>query len=77
MVAMLCSSAIDGIGRASGDQGIDIGAAEAPVVLACTLLAYDPRFEMGATLAEASRPVSLNHPFCASFCVLGGASCSR
>ncbi len=48
-----------------------------PVVLACTLLAYDPRFEMGNTLAEASRPVSLNHPFCASFCVLGGASCSR
>jgi hypothetical protein len=51
--------------------------AAAPVVLACTLLAYDPRFEMGATLAEASRPVALNHPFCASFCVLGGASCSR
>jgi uncharacterized Fe-S cluster-containing radical SAM superfamily protein len=48
-----------------------------PVVLACTLLAYDPRFEMGATLAEASAAVSLNHPFCASFCVLGGASCSR
>jgi uncharacterized Fe-S cluster-containing radical SAM superfamily protein len=52
-------------------------AATKPVVLACTLLAYDPRFEMGASLAEASRPVSLNHPFCASFCVLGGASCSR
>ena len=51
--------------------------ASAPVVLACTLLAYDPRFEMGTTLAEASAPVSLNHPFCASFCVLGGASCSR
>jgi uncharacterized Fe-S cluster-containing radical SAM superfamily protein len=51
--------------------------APAPVVLACTLLAYDPRFEMGTTLAEASAPVSLNHPFCASFCVLGGASCSR
>ena len=48
-----------------------------PVVLACTLLPYDPRFEMGTTLAEASGPVSLNHPFCASFCVLGGASCSR
>lgn len=48
-----------------------------PVVLACTLLAYDPRFEMGASLKEASAPVSLNHPFCASFCVLGGASCSR
>jgi hypothetical protein len=51
--------------------------ADHPVVLACTLLAYDPRFEMGVTLKEASRPVSLNHPFCASFCVLGGASCSR
>lgn len=51
--------------------------APAPVVLACTLLAYDPRFEMGTTLAEASAPVSLNHAFCASFCVLGGASCSR
>ena len=51
--------------------------APAPVVLACTLLAYDPRFEMGTTLAEAAVPVPLNHPFCASFCVLGGASCSR
>ncbi len=51
--------------------------ATAPSVLACTLLPYDPRFEMGTTLAEASGPVSLNHPFCAAFCVLGGASCSR
>jgi uncharacterized Fe-S cluster-containing radical SAM superfamily protein len=51
--------------------------APTPAVLACTLLAYDPRFEIGTTLAEASGPVSLNHPFCASFCVLGGASCSR
>jgi pyruvate-formate lyase-activating enzyme len=51
--------------------------APAPAVVACTLLPYDPRFEMGATLAEASGPVSLNHAFCASFCVLGGASCSR
>ncbi len=51
--------------------------AASAVVLACTLLAYDPRFEMGTTLAEASAPVSLNHAFCASFCVLGGASCSR
>jgi pyruvate-formate lyase-activating enzyme len=48
-----------------------------PVIVACTLLPYDPRFEMGSTLAEASRSVSLNHPFCASFCVLGGAACSR
>jgi hypothetical protein len=44
-------------------------------VLACTLLAYDPQFELGATLAEAARPVALNHKYCASFCVLGGASC--
>lgn len=48
----------------------------APKVLACTLIAYDAQFEMGATLAEASRPVALNHPHCARFCVLGGASCS-
>ena len=51
--------------------------AASPVVLACTLLAYDPQFELGRTLAEAARPVSLNHPYCASFCVLGGAACSR
>ncbi|WP_310497695.1 radical SAM protein [Sandarakinorhabdus sp.] len=50
--------------------------ADRPAVLACTLLAYDPQFELGTTLAEASRPVALNHPHCARFCVLGGASCS-
>ncbi len=50
--------------------------AETPVVLACTLLAYDRAFEMGATLAEAEGDVALNHPHCAKFCVLGGASCS-
>ncbi|MFQ5348469.1 MAG: radical SAM protein, partial [Rhodothalassiaceae bacterium] len=47
-----------------------------PVVLACTLLAYDRRFELGRTLAAAARPVALNHPHCAKFCVLGGGSCS-
>jgi hypothetical protein len=51
--------------------------AASPAVLACTLLAYDPQFELGSTLIEAARPVSLNHPYCASFCVLGGAACSR
>lgn len=50
--------------------------ASAPVVVACTLTPYDPGFEMGRTLTEASTEVSLNHPFCAQFCVLGGASCS-
>jgi uncharacterized Fe-S cluster-containing radical SAM superfamily protein len=49
----------------------------APCVLACTLLAYDRQFELGQTLAEAARPVPLNHPHCAAFCVLGGATCSR
>ena len=47
-----------------------------PVVLACTLIPYDQRFELGATLRDASRPVSLNHPTCSKFCVLGGGSCS-
>lgn len=48
-----------------------------PAVLACTLLPYDRQFELGATLEEAERDVALNHPHCAKFCVLGGASCSR
>ncbi len=51
--------------------------ADAPVVVSCTLLPYDPRFELGTSLAEALEPVRLNHPFCAQFCVLGGGSCSR
>lgn len=45
-------------------------------VVACTLLPYDPKFDLGHTLAEAERDVALNHPHCAKFCVLGGASCS-
>ncbi|MEX0287031.1 MAG: radical SAM protein [Paracoccaceae bacterium] len=50
--------------------------ADSATVLACTLLPYAPEFEMGRTLEEAERPVHLNHPHCAKFCVLGGASCS-
>lgn len=55
------------------------------VVLPCTLLPYDPAFEMGTTLAEATRAdggmfdhgaVKLCHPHCAKFCVLGGGTCS-
>ena len=49
--------------------------AERASVLACTLLPYDERFELGGTLAEASRPVALAHRHCATFCVLGGAAC--
>ncbi len=51
--------------------------AERPAVLSCTLLPYDPQFEMGTTLAEAAHEVKLNHPHCAKFCVLGGGSCSQ
>lgn len=47
-----------------------------PAVVSCTLLPYDRQFELGRTLEEAERPVALNHPHCAKFCVLGGASCS-
>ena len=49
---------------------------DAPSVVACTLLAYDRQFEMGSSLKEAEEKVWLNHPHCAKFCVLGGASCS-
>jgi hypothetical protein len=49
--------------------------AAAPAVVACTLIAYDDRFELGRTLKEASRAVPLNHRYCATFCVLGGAAC--
>lgn len=47
-----------------------------PRIAPCTLLPYDRRFDMGALLTEAHTPVALNHPHCAKFCVLGGASCS-
>ena len=56
-----------------------------PVVLPCTLLPYEPAFEMGVTFAEAGAKdggmfangaVKLCHPHCAKFCVLGGGSCS-
>ena len=50
--------------------------ADAPTVLACTLLPYSDEFELGTTLEDAEQDVMLNHPHCAKFCVLGGASCS-
>lgn len=45
-------------------------------VVACTLIPYADSFDLGETIVEASRSVALNHPHCARFCVLGGASCS-
>jgi hypothetical protein len=59
--------------------------ADKPTVLPCTLIAYEPAFDMGATLAEAAKAngamfrdgaVKLCHSHCAKFCVLGGGSCS-
>ena len=47
-----------------------------PVVAACTLLPYDAGFELGRSLKQSLRPVRLNHPHCAKFCVLGGGACS-
>ncbi|WP_281857668.1 radical SAM protein [Litoreibacter halocynthiae] len=65
--AVMCSSSRMVVKRKGADK---------PAVLACTLLAYSPEFELGATLEEAETEVKLNHPHCAKFCVLGGASCS-
>ena len=65
---VMCSSARMVVKRKGADH---------PVVLACTLLPYDPQFELGETLAEAEGKVYLNHSHCSKFCVLGGASCSR
>ena len=56
-----------------------------PTVVPCTLIPYDRQFDMGSTLALASKAdggmfqagtVKLCHPHCSKFCVLGGGSCS-
>ncbi len=50
--------------------------ADKPSVVACTLLPYDLRFDLGASLKDADKKIPLNHSYCAKFCVLGGGSCS-
>jgi uncharacterized radical SAM superfamily Fe-S cluster-containing enzyme len=65
--AVMCASSRMVVKRKGADRA---------TVLSCTLIPYDAAFEMGATLREAAGPVPLNHPHCAKFCVLGGASCS-
>ncbi len=45
-------------------------------IMPCTLLPYDSAFELGRDLVTANKTVQLNHPHCAKFCVLGGATCS-
>ena len=66
----------DAVMCASSRMVVRKNGADSASVLACTLIPYDAEFDLGQTLAEASRDVSLNHPHCARFCVLGGASCS-
>jgi hypothetical protein len=67
----------DSVMCASSRMVVKRKGAERPSVIACTLLPYDAAFELGTTLAAAiAQPVALNHPYCAQFCVLGGASCS-
>jgi uncharacterized Fe-S cluster-containing radical SAM superfamily protein len=65
----------DGIMCSNARMVVRRKGATGPAVLACTLLPYDARFELGPTLAEANRSVYLAHTYCATFCVLGGASC--
>jgi hypothetical protein len=50
--------------------------APTPSIVSCTLLPYDPQFDLGPRLADALGPIKLNHPHCAKFCVLGGGRCS-
>jgi uncharacterized Fe-S cluster-containing radical SAM superfamily protein len=66
----------DSVMCASSRMVVKRKGAARPAVVACTLTPYDPQFELGATLSEALGAVPLNHPHCARFCVLGGASCS-
>jgi hypothetical protein len=61
---------------ASSRMVVKARGAARPHVVACTLLPYDPQFALGPTLADDPGIVRLNHPHCARFCVLGGASCS-
>ncbi|HVB16219.1 MAG TPA: radical SAM protein, partial [Stellaceae bacterium] len=62
---------------ASSRMVVKFKGAARPSVIACTLLPYDPRFDLGPGLAGALGQVALNHPHCAKFCVLGGGACSR
>lgn len=66
----------DSVMCASSRMVVKRKGAARPAVVACTLLPYDPQFELGETLADSAGEVRLNHPHCAKFCVLGGAACS-
>jgi hypothetical protein len=67
----------DSVMCSSSRMVVKFKGASHPTVIACTLLPYDPRFDLGPSLAGALGAVPLNHPHCAKFCVLGGGACSR
>ena len=67
----------DSVMCASSRMVVKFKGAARPSVIACTLLPYDGRFDLGPRLRDATGPVALNHPHCAKFCVLGGGACSR
>lgn len=67
----------DDVMCASARMVVRRSGAAGSAVVACTLLPYDTRFELGTTLAQSGSSVALNHPHCAAFCVLGGSACSR
>ncbi len=79
-VGETCWQALAASGRsvmcASARMVVHRKGAAAPTVVACTLQPYDQQFDLGPTLAAAARTVTLNHPYCARFCVFGAASCS-
>ena len=47
-----------------------------PEVVSCTLLPYAAVSRLSSRLADSLGEVSLNHPHCSRFCVLGGGRCS-
>jgi hypothetical protein len=67
----------DDVMCANSRMVVKFKSASRPTVIACTLLPYDPGFDLGPRLAGALGLVSLNHAHCAKFCVLGGGACSR
>jgi hypothetical protein len=73
----ILKKAPDSVMCASSRMVIKRKGAARPAVVACTLLPYDPQFELGESLAGSADAVRLNHPHCAKFCVLGGAACSQ
>ena len=72
----LLNASPEGVMCASSRMVVKRKGTDHPAVLACTLLPYEPEFELGRHLREAMGEVKLNHPHCARFCVLGGAACS-